>query len=460
MNSFFKSRASSYQNGIIALAAAMYIALGSSSCSTARAQLQDASKPVVIFIPGYKGSLLENSKGDNIWLSASEIFFGSNSLAVPNPAVSTHNLEELNSGGVFKDISLLWGLISYDIYGDSLENLKKLFPGYRIRQFAYDWRKDLFKTVQSLDRVVKEEKEKSGKPLILAAHSMGGLIGAYYLRYGANQPDTTENHFEAAGNFSLVIFAGVPFKGAIGILEDLQQGDELPFNKHLLSARAVNSFASAYYLLPSFEGAVVDCREGSDLTPRLMKAKEFLNWKFGLAGDAFAELKLAPRLNLLTTLLNNAASFTEAIDRPYEHGADMDKISAGRNDSPPQPLPKILSIFGRRGKALEQAAWSKEAKRFLFSEKDLKQSNCLNTNPYGPGDDVVHVKSSALPAAFNHFSVSRLHTELTHTKMFLEPSLKQAIRELLPESPKPLKKMSQSRRTGDQLPNTARQLYQ
>ena len=64
-------------------------------------------------------------------------------------------------------------------------------------QFAYDWRRDIVESARKLDQFIKEKKNYVEKELEkrfgitdhdvkfdIVAHSMGGLVARYYLRYG------------------------------------------------------------------------------------------------------------------------------------------------------------------------------------------------------------------------------------------------------------------------------------
>ncbi|MGD8677085.1 MAG: hypothetical protein PVG81_14885, partial [Desulfobacterales bacterium] len=65
-------------------------------------------------------------------------------------------------------------------------------------QFAYDWRRDLVESAKRLDLFIKEKKRYVQDQIAqrfgikdrdvrfdIVAHSMGGLVARYYLRYGA-----------------------------------------------------------------------------------------------------------------------------------------------------------------------------------------------------------------------------------------------------------------------------------
>ena len=69
---------------------------------------------------------------------------------------------------------------------------------------------------------------------------MGGLIASYVLQ-------TIEVNV-----IRQVFFIAVPFQGSLKILLDLIYGSKFGLNKILLSAKAMSSFPSLYYLLPRY----------------------------------------------------------------------------------------------------------------------------------------------------------------------------------------------------------------
>ena len=69
-------------------------------------------------------------------------------------------------------------------------------------QFAYDWRRDLVESAKRLECFIKEKKRYVQEQIAIrfgikdhdvqfniVAHSMGGLVACYYLRYGRSHRD-------------------------------------------------------------------------------------------------------------------------------------------------------------------------------------------------------------------------------------------------------------------------------
>ena len=76
----------------------------------------------------------------------------------------------------------------------SFGGYERATPGTRAKQgerryylFPYDWRQDNVEQAKGLERLIDAIRDDYGDPHLrvdIVAHSMGGLIARYYLRYG------------------------------------------------------------------------------------------------------------------------------------------------------------------------------------------------------------------------------------------------------------------------------------
>ena len=108
-------------------------------------------------------------------------------------------------------------------------------------QFAYDWRRDIVESAQALDQFINEKRayvqreieERYGVKnqnikFDLVAHSMGGLLARYYLRYGAadlpadgSLPEVT---WEGALHVEHLVIIGTPNAGSVDTIDSLLNG--------------------------------------------------------------------------------------------------------------------------------------------------------------------------------------------------------------------------------------------
>ena len=214
-------------------------------------------------------------------------------------------------------------------------------PGhYTCDQYDYDWRKDISQHAEDLHEYVVDvaeyvQGERGLDELVklnIVAHSMGGLVARYYLRYGptplpddGSLPPLT---WEGAKYIERLIMVGTPNAGSALSLTQLVNGyDIAPFLPSYNPA-ILGTFPSIYQLLPRpRHGAVVDADSGEPIDFYDPAEWEARGW--GLASpdldDKLAELlpdasspaeRRAIALDQLRKSLARAEQFHRAVDRP------------------------------------------------------------------------------------------------------------------------------------------------
>ena len=134
-------------------------------------------------------------------------------------------------------------------------------------QFAYDWRRDIVESARALDeylranrRIVELQRRSSfGQDLPpvkfdLVAHSMGGLVARYYLRYGTQDlpadGSMPELNWAGAELVDRLIIIGTPNAGSIYAFQDLVDGKRIAPLIPPYPAAALGTMPSVYQLLP------------------------------------------------------------------------------------------------------------------------------------------------------------------------------------------------------------------
>lgn len=120
--------------------------------------------------------------------------------------------------------------------------------------FVYDWRQDNVESARKLSRMIEQIRADYGQPDLqvdLIAHSMGGLIARYYLRYG-EQDVLDSNEFPAnlwgAERVRRVLLLGTPNLGSADSLHAFIRGYRIGLGR--IPTEALATMPSVYQLFP------------------------------------------------------------------------------------------------------------------------------------------------------------------------------------------------------------------
>lgn len=169
--------------------------------------------PLFLFVPGIMGSRLTKTLPDGksvvIWGTADGIFSRPNK-DLQYDASDKVKAEPLDEYYVLNK--------SFDVYGKAMDKLSylDLSAGNSVRKFAYDWRQSNARSARDLSTwLCENQAEFSKRPLVVIAHSMGGLVVKSWLK------DIYETSGCGAGDkfanwakIKRIIFLGTPHYGA------------------------------------------------------------------------------------------------------------------------------------------------------------------------------------------------------------------------------------------------------
>lgn len=214
---------------------------------------------VVIVLPGLVGSILQKD-GETLWGTSPGAFWGTvagDNLERLKMSAPDNGAEDIGDGiqatGLVPNAELIPGLWKQGGYSRLQRDLAArlgLRQGENYFEFPYDWRRDNRVAARKLARQapvwLEAWREKSGNPeakIVLVAHSMGGLVGRYFV-------ECLEGWKIVRTLFSF----GTPYRGAGNALGFLCNGFVWKAGPIGLfdGTEALRSFDSVYQLLPTY----------------------------------------------------------------------------------------------------------------------------------------------------------------------------------------------------------------
>jgi len=291
----------------------------------------DDRTPVVV-IPGILGTKLEDdTTGQKIWGSFT---FGAADADKPDgarafalPMEEGVPLSELTDSGIAVDVldvvvadvgifrgieigayvDILMTLAAGSYRDESLGNSGAIdYDGLHFTcfQYPYDWRRDVSESARALhDHVTDAQWQlRAGRGLSadehvkvdVVAHSMGGLVLRYYLRYGTQAlPDDgslPELTWEGAKNVDRAFLVGTPSAGSVGSFQRLVEGLDLNPVFPNYRPTVVGTMPALYQLLPRPRHVRIIDEQGEPIDVLDASVWELYGW--GLA-DPDADEQLA-----------------------------------------------------------------------------------------------------------------------------------------------------------------------
>lgn len=352
-------------------------------CASARQAHR--SGPPVLFIHGFKGSTLENARGDVDWVT------GRQALGLQTPDLrlpltwegdeqchddrrATRPLDRV------RVIPWLWERAFYAPW-----MTRAVGMGYPFATFAYDWRRDNAEAVLGLKRRMQELQRQYHSKVRVVAHSMGGLITLALLN-------------EAPELFADVVFAGVPFKGGSGILPDLHLGANAGINSRILAPPVAGTFTSVYSLFDA-EGSGLAHADGTPLLMPWFSAAAWREQGLGLFADPPVLTPAA--LSAFETYLDTA----------------LTRARAFRRRLAPRPVayPPILAVIGRSRPTLVTV--------MKGGPKSVRGWD-FESSPKEMGDGRVGEHFAQPPAPLSY---ETLYTEAEHADILNDPKVAEGL---------------------------------
>lgn len=383
----------------------------------------------VIFIPGFYGTrLVQASDGKIVWISAGQALFGSQTAARTGFAVP--GALDLVPGTILDRVPVIPGIYALDVYGDFLDELRtNLGAESQLHLFGYDWREDYFQAVKKLSRLVDQLKSHGATSIALVAHSLGGLITSYYLRYGDQAPENAVETWQGACHIDKVVMAAVPFKGSLTAFRNMKHGATFGLNHTLIKPHAFASFVSSYQLQPTYPVLLDHSLKLLSYSLSDSDLWQHHGWGF-----------LQPATGVSQAVMDKRVSFVK-------HALHRGKLLSERLHAPPGNLPgrktQLLYAFARSHKTIARAVLldvpgaptSQTVSQLIFGRKNFGKHFPTRSHDIllADGDQTVITQSAQLPAAFQQACTTALihESRAIHSQIYNDPALWAKLRHFL-----------------------------
>lgn len=250
---------------------------------------RNQSQPPVIIIHGLMGStLIDEKTREEIWPGSLSALAFSNYRELSRLAADERNGRKLIPG------DLLFGIGGYDVYSglrDTLEQIGRfqrgkpgvaVIEGHRRQYYIllYDWRQDNMNAVRALHDLIDQIRIDYADPTLrvdIVAHSNGGLIANYYLRYGPQDVLDWENPAqwqEASQRVRRVALVGTPSLGSVVSVRRLFQGFRIALRN--VPVEVLTTFSTPFETLPH---PLIKSIVGVDAQPIDMNIYDPQAWK-------------------------------------------------------------------------------------------------------------------------------------------------------------------------------------
>lgn len=220
--------------------------------------------------------------------------------------------------------------------------------------FSYDWRQDLVGSAIELGRFLEEARQAieagraargvGSRPVRfdVVAHSMGGLVARYLLRYGARDvlgEEDPEITWAGADLIDRLIVVSTPNFGSMKLLRDMLVGRSFAFVR--FEPAVIATWVSTYQMLPRESHRLWIDERGEGIRPEILSAS---TWRRNAWG-AFAPGQTAVLETLLPadpTLAERHARLESFMEAAFERTRRFQEVM---DRFPPAPPPSRLLLL-------------------------------------------------------------------------------------------------------------------
>ncbi|MDD5679886.1 MAG: hypothetical protein PHI59_01430 [Candidatus Omnitrophica bacterium] len=323
----------------------------------------------IIIVPGIIGSrLVDNRTGKVMWgsIRTQQMFsrFGSGGIALPIDELPLEkNIDDISSKGIIDKYEFPVDIIEFTVYRELIQMFEEI--GYKLGDirnpeqgdnlyiFDYDWRRDNVENAKTLAERIEGIKKAAGKPKLkfnLICHSMGGLIGEYYMRYGGRDvlgqsPNFKVTH-EGAKDIKKLILIGVPNLGSVPVFQYLHTGLDLKILKY--PPYVIFTMPSIYQLLPARHISSFVDDSGNNMHIDLYDIENWKKYGWSMySEDMIAAMKSQYKVKFKGTWEKEFKAFEIKRDRFIRAALERaDFFHKSLNFRPIQSAPCEIILFG------------------------------------------------------------------------------------------------------------------
>ncbi len=371
-----------------------------------------AGRNPVVLLHGFLGSKLEDARsGRSVWGRVRNLITRSrkDSLALP---IDQNRLADNRDALVPSEICDSVGGIDYygpilqalhDIGGYEPGNIEFPHAGESLYVFAYDWRRDNAETAAALGQAIERIRAAHGDPDLkvdLVAHSMGGLVARYYVKYGGvdvlGEDALPAPTYAGARYVDKVILIGTPNEGSMTAFRILHVGIT-----RSLPPQVLFTMPSLYQLLPGREARPFVDADGNALPISLHDPDNWVRYGWAAfrpealarlrrelprggrdSGQSFHVLREQMR-TFLASALERAHRFRRALAQSGEREGQVRFYAFGSDCIPTQARTVLLQEAGK---------W-----RLAFAPEEVPPGGAQAELPrdlfFSPGDGSVTLDS-------------------------------------------------------------------
>lgn len=212
-------------------------------------------KTKLLFIPGYMGSILEERHSKKVrWVRVSDFFSNIWDLSMTETYSDLPKKNDLVPGDLLFQVKIIPKFLEVESYNKTFIHLEKFCAqtNRELHYVTFDWREDFYHGIQRISEKVNE-LTNDGSKVEIVAHSTGGYMASYYLRYGDQDFSSAQENWEGATKIAKLAIVASPLRGALSLLKHMNEGTAALRNKKLLGSLDYSTFKSSYFFIPHHE---------------------------------------------------------------------------------------------------------------------------------------------------------------------------------------------------------------